>query len=148
MKNMVKPYVSIHIYEFIYEFMLLNSWWWNNIWNQIVNSCLNSVLSSLQWRILWNYGWILTNEFTHAIMLEFIDLKLIQIQLRIGLIQSFFAVSPLPALRLLRWCCWVVTGRRCCDGRLRMLHTAEHGGRGVPWWTSLASRSAGPDCQQ
>ena len=75
--------VSIRIYEFIYEFMLLNSWWRNHIWNQIVNSCVNSVLSSLLWRILWNYGWNPSNEFTYAIMVEFIDLELIQIQLRI-----------------------------------------------------------------
>ena len=30
MKNIVKSYVKIHIYEFIYEFMLLNSWLCNH----------------------------------------------------------------------------------------------------------------------
>ena len=53
------------------------------------------------------------------------------------LIQSYnypvFAVSSRPALRLLRGCCSVAAGGRCCDGICRVLRTAEHGGGGGPF---------------
>ena len=142
MKNIVKSYVRIHMYEFISEFMLANSWWWNHLWfNHIWIHNMNSYVNSVLWRILWNHGWIRGNEFTYEIIFEFINLKSfwIQIQLQISvkenalLIQGnyhpFFAVSSLQALRLLHGCCSVVTRRCCCDGRRRVLHTAEQGRR-------------------
>ena len=87
-------------YEFRYKFVIMkNIVMWNHIseftcmklWIQIwihaaiicefiiMNSCVNSVL----WRISWNHGWILGNEFTYEIMVEFINLKLFLIQLQI-----------------------------------------------------------------
>ena len=77
------------------------------------------------------------------IIVEFINLKLVLIQLQICFCQgnvlliqsnhhSFLAVSSLPALRLL-CCCLVAEGWRCCNCRLwvLMLPTTEQGGRGV-----------------
>ena len=102
-----------------------------------MNSCVNSVL----WRISWNHGWILGNEFTYEIMVEFIKYsrfssKFVSVGENVLLIQSnhhsFFAVSSLQALRLLRGRCSVATRRRCCDGKRRVMRTAEQGGRGGP----------------
>ena len=77
-------------------------------------------------------------------MIEFINLKSFLIQLQICFsdgnvlqIQSnhhpFVVVSSLQALKLLCGCCKVATRRCCCDGRRRVLHTAEQGGRGGPF---------------
>ena len=66
--NQVRIHVWNHLWihdnEIIYEFIIMNSW-------------VNSVL----WRISWSHVWIPGNEFTYEIMVEFIILKLFQIQL-------------------------------------------------------------------
>ena len=75
-------------------------------------------------------------------MVEFIKYsgftsKFVSVRENVLLIQSnhhsFFAVSSLQALRLLRGCCSVATRRRCCDGKRRVLRTAEQEGRGGPY---------------
>ena len=69
----------------------------------------------------------------------------------------FFAVSSLHALRLLCGCCLVVIRRSCsaaaATADVRCCHCAQQSkedmeGLVSTWQTSLASRSAGPACQQ
>ena len=83
-----------------------------------MNSQMKSWLNSL----ILNYSWF--------------GFKFVSVKENVLLIQpnhhSSFAVSSLQALRLLRGCCSVATRRRCCDGKRRVLRTAEQGGRGGP----------------
>ena len=71
-------YACIHLWIHDGEFMIMKSSYMNLSEFIIMNSCVNSVL----WRVLWNHGWILGNEFTYEIMVEFIHLKLFLIQLQ------------------------------------------------------------------
>ena len=75
MKNIVKPYVRINFYEFIYESMPLNSWSCNHIrfhdhefksMNSIIWIIVKWQLNSCEW----------TSEFTYEVIVEFINLKL------------------------------------------------------------------------
>ena len=73
----------IHMSEFICMNSPLNSCWWIHDHEIIYEFiCMNSCVNSVLWIISWNHGWILGNEFTYEIMVEFIHLKLFLIQLQ------------------------------------------------------------------
>ena len=148
-----KHHIRIHIFEFIQEFRLLNSYVWSHLWIYIMNSFMNSVLC----RISSIHGWIsIINSHMKSWLNSLIlngsgfGFKSVSVMEQILLIQSnhnpFFAVSSLPALRLLRGCCSMATGRRGCDCRRRVLQ------RTVVWGglegLALTSRSAWRTCQQ
>ena len=105
----------IHMSEFICMNSPLNSCWWIHDIEIIYEFiCMNSCVNSVLWIISWNHGWILGNEFTYEIMVQFIKYsgfrsKCASVRENVLLIQSnhhsFFAVSSLQALRLLRGCC-------------------------------------------
>ena len=98
-------YESIYMipyHEFIYKFSAMKN---------IMKSWLNSLI--LNW--------------------SGFSFKSVSVREQISLIQSnndpFFAVSLLPAVRLLCCCCSMATGRRCCDSTCRvLLRTTEWGG--------------------
>ena len=106
--NHVRIYMYIlmnNLWIHAFEFMIMKSYM--NSSYAITHSCVNSVL----WRILWNHGRIPLNKFTPEIMVEFINLKLIWIQIQICLVREnglliqsnhrpFFVGSSLLALRL------------------------------------------------
>ena len=148
MKNIVKPYVTpirsvfvfmnssmnscywIHDDEIIYEIRL-----WIHVWIQCYHHCYEEYCEIMAEILQMNSH---MQSWLNSLILNWsrFSFEFLAARENVLLIQSnhnpFFAVGPLPALRLLRWCSWVATGRRC-DGRLRMLHTAEQGGRGVPF---------------
>ena len=72
---MIMKKIVNHISEFIYSKLRAIEF----IYIIYMNSFMNSVL----WRISWIHGWISVYEFTYEIMVEFINLKLIWIQLQI-----------------------------------------------------------------
>ena len=135
--------------EFICMNSSLNSCWWIHAGEfMILKSYMNSYV--------WIHVWIQCYEEYREIMAEFLEMnshmkswlnsfilkysgfsfKFISVRGNVLLIQSnhhsFFAVSSLQALRLLRGCCSVATRRRCCNGKRRVLRTAEQGGPGGP----------------
>ena len=125
---------------------------------------MNSSMNSVLWRISWNHGWIHINELTYEIMVEFIELKLIWIQLQLEICfqwgNKFYSSNEiftllrlsslsLPALRLCCCCCSMATGLHGSYGRRWvLLCTADWGGLEGHALAMLMSRSTWPACQQ